>query len=88
MKEIDVALLDESSISEINILSDGRICIFGASMQVLEMLDATSLGDLSLRRRIEALRRAQAGPAVESNSLESNMTGSAQSDGAIMNRVE
>ncbi len=51
---------DESAISEINILADGRICIFGASQQVLEALDAIDLGDPALRRRVEALHAAQA----------------------------
>ena len=36
-KEIRVNLEDESSISEINILPDGRVCLFGTSQQVLEL---------------------------------------------------
>ena len=47
---------DDSSISEINILPDGRVCLFGASRQVLEILDAIPLGDPALRDRIERLR--------------------------------
>ncbi|NLF08438.1 MAG: hypothetical protein GX594_10725 [Pirellulaceae bacterium] len=47
---------NDSSISEINILPDGRVCIFGASQQVLEALDAMQLGDPSLSTRIDALR--------------------------------
>ena len=48
-----MSLEDDSSISEINILPDGRVCLFGASRQVLEMLDAIPLGDPALRSRIE-----------------------------------
>ncbi len=57
---------DESSISEINILPDGRICIFGTSLQVLEMLDAIPLGDPALRRRVEAVCMVKARPGPES----------------------
>jgi hypothetical protein len=60
VKEIDVSLKDDSSISEINILPDGRVCVFGASQQVLEILDAIPLADPILQSRIECLRRANA----------------------------
>ena len=50
---------DESAISEINILPDGRVCVFGASRQVLEILDAIPLGDAALRDRIECLRATE-----------------------------
>ncbi len=70
-------LEDESSISEINILADGRICIFGASPQVLEILDAIPLGDPALRHRVEALRTTQAQAALkisESHSAQNDKT--------------
>jgi hypothetical protein len=54
-----VSLEDDSSISEINILPDGRVCVFGASRQVLEVLDAIPLGEPALRDRIECLRAAE-----------------------------
>lgn len=50
-----MSLEDNSSISEINILPDGRVCLFGASQQVLEVLDAIPLGDPTLRDRIDCL---------------------------------
>jgi hypothetical protein len=50
-----MSLEDEAAISEINILPDGRVCVFGASQQVLELLDAIPLGDASLQNRIECL---------------------------------
>jgi hypothetical protein len=62
-----VSLEDESPISEISILPDGRVCLFGASQQVLEVLDAISLGDPTLRSRIERLRTAHAQQATEPN---------------------
>jgi len=62
-----VGLEGESSISEISILPDGRLCIFGTSIQILELLDAIPLGDPALQRRIKALRLAQARLAVESS---------------------
>jgi hypothetical protein len=51
-----VALEDDSSISEINILPDGRVCLFGASRQVLELLDAIPLGDPTLKTRLDCLQ--------------------------------
>ena len=48
----------ESAISEINILPDGRVCVFGALQGVLEILDAIPLDDSALQRRIECLRHA------------------------------
>jgi hypothetical protein len=50
---------DDDATSEINILPDGRVCIFGASREVLEVLDAIPLGDPGLKGRIECLRRAE-----------------------------
>jgi hypothetical protein len=47
---------DEAAISEINILPDGRVCVFGASQQVLELLDAIPLDDAGLQDRIGCLR--------------------------------
>lgn len=35
---------DESNITEFEFLSDGRICIFGASREVLEVLDRLQYG--------------------------------------------
>ncbi len=58
---------DESSTSEINILADGRICVFGTSLPILEMLDAVPLGDPALGRRIEALRKVQVRQSPQSS---------------------
>jgi hypothetical protein len=58
---------DESSISEIDILPDGRLCLFGASQQILEVLEAIALGEPALERRIECLRRMGAQQPPESN---------------------
>lgn len=46
---------DETAISEISILPDGRVCVFGASRQVIEALAVLDPDDLALRRRIERL---------------------------------
>jgi hypothetical protein len=53
-------LEDESAISEISILPDGRVYLFGASRQVLESLYAIPLGDPALGERIDCLRMADA----------------------------
>lgn len=57
---------DETGITEISFLADGRVCVFGASRSMLEILDGLELGDLRLRRRVarlESLARAL-GPPV------------------------
>ena len=82
MKEICVGREDDSSISEINILPDGRVCVFGASQLVLEILDAIPLGDPALTSRIECLRTADAQQCTEPNEA-----CPAQDDGTTKNRV-
>ncbi|MGO8751496.1 MAG: hypothetical protein ACLQNE_36590 [Thermoguttaceae bacterium] len=62
-----MTLEDDSSISEINILPDGRLYLCGASQQILEMLDAIPLGDLALRSRIVQLRATDVQPIAEPN---------------------
>jgi hypothetical protein len=41
---------DESSISEITILPDGRIYVFGMSRQVLEVIESFQVDDPRVRR--------------------------------------
>lgn len=47
---------DETAITEITLLPDGRLCLFGASGPVLELLADLRLGDESLHLRLAALR--------------------------------
>jgi hypothetical protein len=47
---------DETRTTEITILPDGRICLFGASREVLEILGGMDLGDPALDQRLEYLR--------------------------------
>jgi hypothetical protein len=82
VKENGVSVEDDSSISEINILPDGRVCLFGVSQQVLEMLDSISLGDPALRNRIDSLRTGEMCPAIDLNEICAE-----QDDGAVNNRV-
>lgn len=65
MKEMDVSADDESSVTEINILPDGRIFLFGASQQVLDVLAAIPLEDRTLKSRIERIHTADAGRTEE-----------------------
>lgn len=51
------SLLPETAISEIEIAPDGRLFLFGASVQLLETLQQAGLGDAALQKRL-----AQAGP--------------------------
>ena len=49
---------DEAELTEITILGDGRICIFGTSAQVLAALAKVCPTDVDLQRRVEYLRAA------------------------------
>lgn len=49
---------DESAITEITFLPDGRLCLFGASREVLDLLGSLNLGDAALDSRLAAVRRA------------------------------
>ena len=51
----------ESAISEMTFLPDGRICLFGASRELLELLGSLNLGDASLDIRLAAVRRTSTG---------------------------
>ncbi len=44
----------ETAITEITFLPDGRLCLFGASREVLELLGSLDLGDASLDSRLAA----------------------------------
>jgi hypothetical protein len=49
---------DETDITDIDLLPDGRICVFGMSVEVLEVLDQLqSGGDRSVSERLEVLFR-------------------------------
>ena len=56
MKETSIAAEDDSAIGEITILPDGRVCLFGASQQILEMLEAIPWSGPELQSRMDCLR--------------------------------
>jgi hypothetical protein len=43
---------DESHITEIELLPDGRLCLFGATTEILRFLEELGLGDPGLRQRL------------------------------------
>jgi hypothetical protein len=47
---------DETTITDLSIGPDGRIYVFGASLAVLEAIEAAGLGTDSLRCRLDRLR--------------------------------
>lgn len=58
---------DETAVTEITFLPDGRLCLFGASRQILELLGALSLNDPALDARLAALSTPRAAtPLLES----------------------
>ena len=51
---------DETAITEITFLPDGRLCLFGASRELLELLGSLNLGDAALDTRLAAVRHTNA----------------------------
>lgn len=49
---------EETAITEITFLPDGRLCLFGASRELLELLGSLNLGDAALDIRLAAARCA------------------------------
>ncbi|HQU46605.1 MAG TPA: hypothetical protein PK867_27610, partial [Pirellulales bacterium] len=58
MKDETLQADEETPITEISFLPDGRVCVFGMSREVLQLLGELSLGDPALARRYERLRQA------------------------------
>lgn len=65
---------DETSMTEIAILPDGRIYVFGMSWQVLDMLADTGLADATLKQRAETLRRLAGAGQAAAQTCESRST--------------
>lgn len=72
MSSFDSQIPDaESSVTVITFLPDGRVCLFGASTEVLELLGELNLGDELLNSRLDAIRSFRttvARPAVDATS--------------------
>ncbi len=47
--------VDETNLTEIELMPDGRIFLFGASRQILEILSDLGLDDQALRSRLHHL---------------------------------
>lgn len=56
---------DETAVSEITILPDGRIFVLGASRPVLEILAVLGPEDAGLKRRLEHLGARECGGNLE-----------------------
>ncbi len=54
---------DESTLTEITVLPDGRVYVFGASQPVLEALADLWPGDIDLQVRVQRLRALSAAPS-------------------------
>ncbi len=55
---------DETKITEIELTPDGRIFVFGASREVLSLLDDLGLGDEALRSRLLCVETSSAQAVV------------------------
>ena len=57
--ELDEGLLDEeTAITELTFLPDGRLCLFGASKEIFELLAELKLGDAAFAQRFSAMKTA------------------------------
>ena len=63
---------DETAMTEISFLPDGRICLFGASREIIELLWTLNLGDRALLARHLSIQAAatQSG-AIKSAAIQS-----------------
>lgn len=65
---------DETNITEIELLPDGRICVFGTSLEVLDLLDELQGGqDSNIRRRLEASRGPSNAPQIREDNTEGSL---------------
>ena len=64
---------DETNITEIELLPNGRICVFGTSLEVLDVLDELQGGlDEKVRRRLDASRNSKQSIHVRTHEAESS----------------
>ena len=63
---------EETSVTDIEIGADGRIYIFGASREVLELIRDLGFDDEHLRGRIEAMGRTEDTPAIDTQTHTEN----------------
>ena len=55
MKRV-VQATDETGVTDIQLMPDGRIYLFGASEQILQLLDDLQLADAEVRSRLQVNR--------------------------------
>jgi len=55
---------DESNLTELEIGPDGRIYVFGASSEILELLDKIRFGDNRLGDRLQQIKSARSGVSL------------------------
>ncbi len=68
---------DETNVTDIELLADGRICVFGTSLEVLEVLDQLQCGaDASISKRLDTMRgRVEPTPPQPITSATGNLNG-------------
>jgi hypothetical protein len=71
---------DETAISDITILPDGRIFVLGASRQVLEILEVLSPEDAGLKQRLKRTGGVEylKGEVGDDGKIAGNLTNSVQ----------
>ncbi len=58
---------DEAELSEITILPDGRVYVFGTSRPIMEVLSGLNPGDPALASRLIHIRQFEAGLPLETS---------------------
>lgn len=66
---------DEANITEIEILPDGRICVFGTSMPVIDVVSSLAVLDDRLRERLTTIRQHQMQAVDSGQNLTSQTNG-------------
>jgi hypothetical protein len=73
MKRGDESITDETTMTEITVHPDGRVCIFGTSRQVLDVLIGLNPHSSKLNRLLDHVRRIESAPG-ETKQAEINLT--------------
>ena len=66
---------DEANITEIEILPDGRICVFGTSVSVIDVVSSLAVLDDRLQERLLAIRQHQLRSVGNGQNLTSQPSG-------------
>ncbi|MGA2440765.1 MAG: hypothetical protein ABSH08_07390 [Tepidisphaeraceae bacterium] len=73
MKHGDESIADETTMTEITVHPDGRVCIFGTSRQILDVLIGLNPHSSKLNRLLGQVRRIESAQG-EAREVDVNLT--------------